>query len=83
MTTEEIIKMNIHLSAKLADFISKNPSLLKQYSGYSYVVFTLSNTELNAFNEKITQELLEEGKKVVKAKKTNNKELPWEFSSVS
>ena len=34
---------------------------------------------LNEENEKLVEELLEEGKIVVKAKETKNKKEPWEF----
>jgi hypothetical protein len=49
----------------------------------SFVTFSAEDQTLNEVNEQLIQELLEEGKHVVKAQETNNKKHPWEFSPVA
>jgi hypothetical protein len=82
MSKGQQIKLNIELSDKLANFLVTQPEMLKKYAGYSYVVFSSTNSELNKLNYHLIDELLLESKGVVKAKETGNKSNPWEFSPV-
>jgi len=75
---------NMDLTAKLADYIAIHPEASKKVfaSGASIVPFSLYDKGLNEANEKLVKELLEEDKKVVKAKETKDRKNPWEFISV-
>ena len=72
---------NMDLTAKLADYIAVHPEASEKVfaSGASVVPFSLNDRELNKANERLVEDLLEEGKKVVKAKETKNSKEPWEF----
>jgi len=48
-----------------------------------FVTFSAGDKNLNEVNKKLIKELLEEGKRVVKAQETNNEKQPWEFSPVA
>ena len=49
----------------------------------SFVTFSAGDKNLNEVNKKLIKELLEEGKRVVKAQETNNEKQPWEFSPIT
>lgn len=80
MSNKKQAQKNLKLSVKLANFIADNPQLSKTViSGASVVPFSLEDKELNKANEKLVEELLEEGKRVVKAEETKNSKEPWKF----
>lgn len=80
MSNKKQAEKNLKLSVKLANFIADNPQLSKTViSGASVVPFSLEDKELNKANEKLVEELLEEGKRVVKAEETKNSKEPWKF----
>lgn len=80
MSNKKQAEKNLKLSVKLANFIADNPQLSKTViSGASVVPFSLEDEELNKANEKLVEELLEEGKRVVKAEETKNSKEPWKF----
>lgn len=81
MSTKEQTDKNLQLSEELLEYLSKNPQKGKQ-ENFSYVVFTTDNKVLNKANLRLVTSLVKEGKKVIKATKTNDKKSPWEFSSV-
>lgn len=81
MSKAQQINLNMKLSEELATFIITNPKILKKYSGYSYVVFSYSNKELNELNNELVIGIINEGKNVVKAIQTSDKNLPWKFST--
>ncbi|MBI2334811.1 hypothetical protein HYU96_03330 [Candidatus Daviesbacteria bacterium] len=84
MSKKQQAQKNLELSVSLADFIAKHPKLSKiVISGASVVPFSMSDEKLNKENDKLVEELLEEGKKVVKAQETKNHITPWQFSQVS
>lgn len=82
MSQAQQTHLNIQLSEKLATYIVANPVVLKKYSGYSYVVFSKQNDQLNSLNRKLIKELLAEGKKVVTAQETKDTKSPWIFTSI-
>lgn len=77
MSQKQQAEKNLKLSSKLADFIAEHPKSVM--SGASVVPFSATDEKLNKENDKLVQELLEEGKTVVKAKETKNSKNPWEF----
>ena len=79
MNNKVLFGKNIMLSEKIANYLTQNPDLLVKYNGYSYVVFTKDDKKFNESNEKLVENLLEEGKKVVKVKETQNTKYPWKF----
>ncbi len=81
MSKAQQVNLNMQLSEELATFIITNPKILKKYSGCSYVVFSYKNKELNELNNELVIGLINEGKNVVKAIQTSNKNLPWKFST--
>ena len=84
MSKKQQLDKNMKLSAKLADFISSHPEINKVIpSGASLVPFSANDNILNKMNEQIIPGLIEEGKKVVKAKETKNKKEPWKFILLS
>ena len=84
MSKKQQTQKNLELSVSLADFIAKHPNLSKTViSGASVVPFSMSDKKLNKENDKLVEELLEEGKKVVKAQEPKNHRNPWQFSPVS
>jgi len=82
MSKAQQIKLNIELSDKLANFLITKPEMLKKYAGYSYVVFSSTNSALNKLNDNLIGELLLEGNGVVKATETGDLSKPCEFSKV-
>lgn len=75
---------NMELVQELADFIAKHPSEAKQTSEtVSYVAFSATDNELNEANEKMIASMVKEGKKIIKAIKTNDKLHPWKFLSAT
>lgn len=85
MSKKQQAKKNLTLTVKLTDYLAKNPEIDKYVweGGVSLVPFSANDKRLNSENEKLVEELLEEGKKVVKAKETQDKKNPWEFISIS
>jgi hypothetical protein len=84
MSTNTQTEKNIKLSHKLTTYLIKNPAISgKLPSNASFVLYTINDEELNKANEKLIQELIEEGKPVIKAKETNDKNNPWIFSSIA
>ncbi len=83
MSKAQQIKLNIELSDKLANFLVTKPEMLKKYTGYSYVVFSSTNSGLNKLNNHLIEELLLEGNGVIKAVETGNLSKPWVFSPVA
>lgn len=72
---------NMDLTGKLTDFLAAHPKDSKNFyaSGGSVVPFSATDKALNKVNEKLVKDLLDEGKKVIKAKETKNKREPWQF----
>ncbi len=84
MSTKIQAEKNIKLSAKLADFLVSHPDVSKKLpDNASFVTFSAKDKNLNDVNTELIQELLKEGKNVVKAQETSNDKQPWKFSSVS
>ena len=83
MSKKQQTKKNLDLTVKLSDFIASHPELYQTtISGVSIVPFSATDQKLNTENEKLVEGLLEEGKRVVKAQETKNKNTPWEFIPV-
>lgn len=55
---------------------------IKSKPNYSYVIFVEGNNELNKSNQNLLKELVEEGKKVIKAEKTHDLKNPWKFKTL-
>ncbi len=73
---------NIALTNKLAEYISVNPSVIKNLPhNVSFVIFTAKDLELNKLNSQIFESLHEKGEPVVKVEETENKSSPWKFTS--
>jgi Family of unknown function (DUF5647) len=84
MNTKTQAEKNLKLSEKLADFLVNHPEVSKKLpDDASFVTFSVGDKNLNEVNKKLIKELLEEGKRVVKAQETNNERQPWEFSPVT
>ena len=84
MSTKTQAKKNLKLSEKLADFLVSHPEVSKKLPDEAlFVTFSAGDKNLNEVNKKLIKELLEEGKRVVKAQETNNEKQPWEFSPIS
>lgn len=71
------VKKNLILIEKLFDYLAAKKKTSK--GGYSYVVFSKEDKALNKENEKLIAPLLKEGKKVIKATETGDKNNPWQF----
>lgn len=84
MSNQQQTIKNTKLSAKLADYIFKNPQSIKGTpDDASYVVFSAKDKELNKLNEKIITNLIKKGQNVIKANETNNKKLPWKLIAIT
>ena len=84
MSTKIQAEKNLKLSEKLADFLVSHPEVSKKLpDDASFVTFSAGDKNLNEVNKKLIKELLEEGKRVVKAQETNNEKQPWEFSPIT
>lgn len=80
MSKQQQIKKNLELSAKLADYLAKNPDIEEQTTkDISYVFFSATDQLLNKTNLKLAKSLIEEGKVVIKAEETMNKSNPWKL----
>lgn len=84
MTKQIQVSKNLKLSAKVAEYIARNPDAVKNFSGkLSFVVFSADDDSLNEINASLVKKLKTEGKNVVKAQETKDKNYPWKFSSLS
>jgi hypothetical protein len=84
MSTKTQAEKNLKLSEKLADFLVNHPEVSKKLpDDASFVTFSAGDKNLNEVNKKLIKELLEEGKRVVKAQETNNEKHPWNFYPVT
>ncbi|HZE87016.1 MAG TPA: DUF5647 family protein [Methylomirabilota bacterium] len=82
MSTDTQATKNIKLSHKLTKYLITHPAVSKKLPfDASFVVYT-DDDELNKANDLLLKELIEEGKPIVKAKETNDKNNPWTFSSI-
>lgn len=81
MSKKQQAEKNLKLSVKLADFIVDHPNAI--ISDASVVPFSAGDQKLNRANEGLVEELLEEGKPVVKAQETKDSKTPWNFIPVS
>ncbi len=82
MSKKQQAQKNLNLTVKLTNYLTKHPELNKYVwgaSGVSLVLFSATDKNLNKENEKLVEELKEEGKKVVKAEETKNTKEPWKF----
>lgn len=83
MTKKQILTKNIQLSEKLADFIVKKKSSIREVpAGASYVIFSATDKILNRMNKKLVENLVKQGKKVIKVKETKDNKNPWIFTPV-
>lgn len=81
MTKQLQADKNLKLSAKVAEYIAKNPEKVKDLKGkLSFVIFSAEDTKLNEANTDLANKLKREGKKVVKVEETKNKKFPWKFT---
>lgn len=80
MTKHMQVTKNIEYSEELMNYFIDNK--IQMVPKASYVVFVQDDKELNKLNEKLLAGLIKEGKNIVKATKTNNKNEPWIFASV-
>ncbi len=81
MTKLKQVKKNLILSQKLATFLVTNPKFSKTSSeSTSYVPFSAKDLTLNKLNKRIVKDLIKEGKKVIEASETKDKDNPWTFN---
>lgn len=81
MTKQIQTSKNLKLSAEVAEYITKNPELVKDFGkDLSFVVFPSDDKQLQKANVKLANELKKEGKNVVKVHQTKDKKTPWTFS---
>lgn len=81
MTKQIQTSKNLKLSAKVAEYITNNPELLKNFGeDLSFVVFPSDDKKLEEANFKLANDLKKEGKNVVKVYQTKNKKSPWKFT---
>ena len=83
MSKKQQIKKNLELSEKLANFLAKHPTFMtKTPENTSFVAFSSNDPGLNKMNMRLMESLLKEGRSVVKAQQTQNKQNPWKFTAV-
>lgn len=84
MSNKQQTIKNTNLSAKLANYIFKNPQTIKDTpDDASYVVFSAKDKKLNELNEKLVTNLINKGQNVIKAIETNNKKSPWTLTMIT
>lgn len=84
MSKQQQIEKNLKLSEKFADYMVEHPEVLEEFPrSASYVTFSFKDKELNKLNSKLIEGLVKEGKKVIKAFETNDKNNPWKFTQVA
>lgn len=81
MTKHTQVVKNIELSEELMNYLIDKK--IKTEPNSSFVIFIEGNKELNKLNLKLVDELLEEGKKVIKATKTKDKTNPWILTTIN
>ena len=83
MTKIAQLQKNIKLSGKLANYLASNPSVIQNSSkSTSFVPFSATDKLLNVANKKIVKGLQSEGKKVIEANETKDKNNPWVFNFI-
>lgn len=80
MTKHQQVTKNIGLSGELMSYMISNR--IKSKPNHSYVVFSINDEKLNNANENLIKGLIKEGRKVIKAVKTNDPKEPWVLSRV-
>lgn len=70
------ISKNILLTQKLLDYLQA----VEYKKGYSFVVFSKNDKKLNSANRKLAEGLKKEGKKIIEAAETGNKNSPWHLT---
>ncbi len=84
MTKNKQISKNIELSEKLANYLASHPIESEALpNNASFVAFSKDDERLNEENIKLIRGLIEEGKNVIKALQTNDKNNPWIFSAIA
>lgn len=84
MSKQQQVEKNLKLSEKLANYMVTHPDILgKLPKKASYIVFSLKDKELNKLNSNLIDGLIEEGKKVIKAEETVDKNHPWKFTHIA
>jgi hypothetical protein len=78
MSKKQQIQKNLKLSEELMEYLADNPYNSKE-KNVSFVVFTQNDKELNKLNSNLINSLIEEGKHVIKAIQTSDKNHPWSF----
>ena len=84
MSTKIQTEKNLKLSQKLAAYLVNHPDASgKLPADASFVTFSAGDNALNKTNSKLIEELIDEGKNVVKAEETNNSKMPWRFTAIA
>ncbi|HVZ11662.1 MAG TPA: DUF5647 family protein [Patescibacteria group bacterium] len=84
MTKSTQAQKNIDLSQELAEYIADNPKSVENLpENSSFIIFSSEDESLNIENEGLIKSIIAEGKKVIKAIQTKDKENPWKFSQVA
>lgn len=84
MSKKTLINKNFKLSTKLAEYIANNPEKTKNFpSGSTYVAISARDSELNNWNMRLIEKLVNQGKKVIKAVEKKKNKNNWEFNSIS
>lgn len=83
MTKNKQIIQNIKLSEKLANYVAENPQKLGNLPAKaSFVTFSVKDKKLNEENKKLLEGLKKEGKRIIKAQETADKNNPWRFTLI-
>lgn len=74
---------NLALTQKFLNYLISAKDL-PNYLSYSntYIIFSADDQELNKLNTKLLEDVLAEGKNVIKVEETGNKKSPWSFVQV-
>lgn len=81
MTSKQQITKNIDLSQELMNYMIAKK--VKPKPNYSYVIFTKHDSKLNKLNESLLEELVEEGRKVIRAIKMGTGNNQWIFTPIN
>lgn len=84
MSTQQQIDQNIVLSLRLADYLVKNPEIIKNTpADASYVIFSYKFPKLNEVNSEMLDKMVESGEPVIKVEEIKNQKNPWNFTLLS
>lgn len=83
MSTKTQTTKNLSLTYKLMKYLVKGSNMASLPSNVSFVPFSKTDKKLNKSNEELLENLVKEGKQVVKAEELEGRNMDWKITPVN